>query len=168
MVGFGHSICLVCVVNAPVATSSLYPTLTCGFSKPVLPSCYTPGNRHHRRAKLGEGLQFCVCLHTRYVCSLPPALPTLPSSFSPHLLFAANSPLPSHLILFTFSLILPFFSPLLLLLSLNLTSTPPFLPLSSPFPPSSWSKKSYGDGDIQSRRWPRRIGRSLASPNLDP
>ncbi|VDL88755.1 unnamed protein product [Schistocephalus solidus] len=31
----------------------------------VLPSGHTPGNRHDRRAKPGEGLQCCVCLHTR-------------------------------------------------------------------------------------------------------
>ncbi|VDL85341.1 unnamed protein product [Schistocephalus solidus] len=32
----------------------------------VLPSGYTPGNRHNRRDKLGEGLRCCVCLKTRY------------------------------------------------------------------------------------------------------
>ncbi|VDM02102.1 unnamed protein product, partial [Schistocephalus solidus] len=30
-----------------------------------LPSGHIPGNRHDRRAKPGEGLRFCVCLHTR-------------------------------------------------------------------------------------------------------
>ncbi|VDL88923.1 unnamed protein product [Schistocephalus solidus] len=39
------------VVNAPVATSSWYPILTCGSSKLVPPSGHTPGNRHDRRAK---------------------------------------------------------------------------------------------------------------------
>ncbi|VDL99116.1 unnamed protein product [Schistocephalus solidus] len=43
------------------------------------------GNRHDRRAKPGDGLQCCVCLHTRYVCSLP----------FPSPLFRAHSPLPS-------------------------------------------------------------------------
>uniref|UniRef100_A0A183TTX3 Cytochrome c oxidase assembly protein COX16 homolog, mitochondrial n=1 Tax=Schistocephalus solidus TaxID=70667 RepID=A0A183TTX3_SCHSO len=31
----------------------------------VLPSGHTPGNRQDWRAKPGEGLHFCVCLHTR-------------------------------------------------------------------------------------------------------
>ncbi|VDM05488.1 unnamed protein product [Schistocephalus solidus] len=30
----------------------------------VLPSGHTPGNSHDRRAKPGEGLRCCVCLHT--------------------------------------------------------------------------------------------------------
>ncbi|VDM03518.1 unnamed protein product [Schistocephalus solidus] len=47
---FGCSICLVQVVNAPVAVSNCYPALTCGSSKLGLPSGYTPGNRHDRRA----------------------------------------------------------------------------------------------------------------------
>ncbi|VDL85244.1 unnamed protein product [Schistocephalus solidus] len=32
----------------------------------VLPSGHTPGNRYDQRAKPGEGLRCCVCLHTRY------------------------------------------------------------------------------------------------------
>ncbi|VDM02444.1 unnamed protein product [Schistocephalus solidus] len=50
------------VVNAPVAVSNRYPALTCGYSKLVPPSGYTPGNRHDLRAKLGEGLRCGVCL----------------------------------------------------------------------------------------------------------
>ncbi|VDL98323.1 unnamed protein product [Schistocephalus solidus] len=48
-----------------------WPPLTCTQLSPVaphgwaLPSGYTPGNRHDRRAKPGAGLQCCVCLHTR-------------------------------------------------------------------------------------------------------
>ncbi|VDL94827.1 unnamed protein product [Schistocephalus solidus] len=42
----------------------------------VLPSGHTPGNRHDRRAKPGEGLRCCVCLHTRNNdLDLPPSLP---------------------------------------------------------------------------------------------
>ncbi|VDL89011.1 unnamed protein product [Schistocephalus solidus] len=63
MIAFGHSICLVHVVNAPVATSNWYPTLTCGSSKLVFPSGHTPGNRHDRRTKPGEGLR-CYSGHT--------------------------------------------------------------------------------------------------------
>ncbi|VDL93394.1 unnamed protein product [Schistocephalus solidus] len=40
---------------------------------------------------------------------------------------------------------------------------PPLLPLSSPFPPPPRSKKYYGEGDMQSRRRPKRIGRSLCA-----
>uniref|UniRef100_A0A183TCB5 COesterase domain-containing protein n=1 Tax=Schistocephalus solidus TaxID=70667 RepID=A0A183TCB5_SCHSO len=42
------------VVNAPVAASSWYPTLTCGSSKLVLFSGHTPGNRCDQRAKPEE------------------------------------------------------------------------------------------------------------------
>ncbi|VDL93536.1 unnamed protein product [Schistocephalus solidus] len=52
------------VVNAPVATSNWYLTLLCGSSKLDLPSGHTPGNRHDRWARPGEGLRCCVCLHT--------------------------------------------------------------------------------------------------------
>ncbi|VDM02886.1 unnamed protein product [Schistocephalus solidus] len=47
------------VVNAPVAASNLYPTLTCGSLKLGFPIGHTPGNRHDRRAKPGEGLWYC-------------------------------------------------------------------------------------------------------------
>ncbi|VDM04479.1 unnamed protein product [Schistocephalus solidus] len=40
------------VVDAPVATSSWYPTLTCGW---VLPSGRTSGNHHNRQAKSATG-----------------------------------------------------------------------------------------------------------------
>ncbi|VDL88553.1 unnamed protein product [Schistocephalus solidus] len=49
----------------------LWPPLTGTQLSPVaprrwvLPSGHTPGNRHDRWAKPGEGLQCCVCLHTR-------------------------------------------------------------------------------------------------------
>ncbi|VDL92981.1 unnamed protein product [Schistocephalus solidus] len=49
----------------------LWPPLTGTHLSPVaprswvLPSGHTPGNRHDRRAKPGEGLRCCVCLHTR-------------------------------------------------------------------------------------------------------
>ncbi|VDL96142.1 unnamed protein product [Schistocephalus solidus] len=49
----------------------LWPPLTGTQLSPVaprswvLPSGHTPGNRHDRRAKPGEGLRCCVCLHTR-------------------------------------------------------------------------------------------------------
>ncbi|VDM02719.1 unnamed protein product [Schistocephalus solidus] len=62
-IAFGRSICLVQVVNAPVAASNWYPTLTCGSSKLVFPSGHTPGNRHDRRTKPGEGLR-CYSGHT--------------------------------------------------------------------------------------------------------
>ncbi|VDL96533.1 unnamed protein product [Schistocephalus solidus] len=113
------------VVNAPVTVSNWYPALTCGSSKPVLPSGHIPGNHHDRRAKPGEGLRCCVCLHTRYVYSHPPVLarsrPPCPS-YSP--------PLSSLLLI-----VHPLLSPLL-----TLDSTPSLLPLSSPFPPSPRSK----------------------------
>ncbi|VDL96961.1 unnamed protein product [Schistocephalus solidus] len=50
-VAFGRSICLVQVVNTPVAAYNGYPTLTCGPRSCALPSGHTPGNRHDRRAK---------------------------------------------------------------------------------------------------------------------
>ncbi|VDL96921.1 unnamed protein product [Schistocephalus solidus] len=49
----------------------LWPPLTNTQLLPVAPrswvfsSGHTPGNRHDRRAKPGEGLRCCVCLHTR-------------------------------------------------------------------------------------------------------
>ncbi|VDL95807.1 unnamed protein product [Schistocephalus solidus] len=102
------------VVNAPGAATNWYPTLTCGSSKRVLPSGHTPGNRHDQRAKPGEGLRCCVCLHTRYVSSLRPALPPL--------LFPAHSSLPSFFSSFPssrLSFLLSYSSsPLLLLLPL--------------------------------------------------
>ncbi|VDL90838.1 unnamed protein product [Schistocephalus solidus] len=57
---------------------------------------------------------------------------------------------------------------LLSLLSFTLNSTPPLLPLSSPFPPHPRSKKFYGEVDMQSRRRPKRIGRSPTNRNRDP
>ncbi|VDL91693.1 unnamed protein product [Schistocephalus solidus] len=130
------------VVNTTVAASSWHPTLTCGSSKLVLPSGHTPSNRHDRWATPGEGLRCCVFLHTWYVCSLSPALPTLPSS---PLLFPAHSPL------FLLLLLLPLFSPFFFLsLLLSFTITSPLLPFSSPFPSPPRSKKSYGEGDMQS------------------
>ncbi|VDL87744.1 unnamed protein product [Schistocephalus solidus] len=51
----------------------LWPPLTGTQLSPVdprswvLPSGHTPGNHHDWRAKPGEGLRCCVCLHTRYV-----------------------------------------------------------------------------------------------------
>uniref|UniRef100_A0A183SJZ1 Reverse transcriptase domain-containing protein n=1 Tax=Schistocephalus solidus TaxID=70667 RepID=A0A183SJZ1_SCHSO len=59
----------------------------------------------------------------------------------------SSQPTPPALLL----ILLPFSSPFLslLLLSFTLSSTPPLLPLSSLFPPPPWSKKSYGEGDMQ-------------------
>ncbi|VDL93874.1 unnamed protein product [Schistocephalus solidus] len=113
------------VVNAPVAISNWYPALTCGASKLVLSSGHTPGNRHDRRAKPGEGLRCCVCIHTQYVCSLPTvlALSRPPCPSSSHF----TTQLPSSLLLLHHP------SSLLLFLFL-------LLPLSSPFPPSPRSK----------------------------
>ncbi|VDM06489.1 unnamed protein product [Schistocephalus solidus] len=74
--------------------------LTCGSSKLVLPNGHTPGNRHDWRAKPGEGLRCCVCLHNQYVCFLPPVLAHLQSSlpfllsFSTPLLSPLSSPPP--------------------------------------------------------------------------
>ncbi|VDL89517.1 unnamed protein product [Schistocephalus solidus] len=65
-----------------------------------------------------------------------PAFPSLPSSLSPSLL-----------LLLILSLLSPFF-PLSILLSFTLTSSPPLLPLSSPFPPPKRFKKFYGEGDM--------------------
>ncbi|VDL90223.1 unnamed protein product [Schistocephalus solidus] len=150
-------------VNAPVAASSWYQTLTCGFLKLVLPSGHTPGNGHDWRAKPDEGLRCCVGRHTRYVCSIPPAPPTLQSSLSSPLLFPAHSLSPLLL------LILPFLSPFFLLsLLLPFTLTSSLLPFSSHFNHTTWSKTSYGESDMQSRRRPWRIGRSLTNPNPDP
>ncbi|VDL97860.1 unnamed protein product [Schistocephalus solidus] len=42
----------------------------------VLLSGHTQGKRHDQRAKPGEGLRCCVCLHTRYACSLPLLFPS--------------------------------------------------------------------------------------------
>ncbi|VDL93488.1 unnamed protein product, partial [Schistocephalus solidus] len=114
----------------------LWPSLP---GSQLSPSGHTPANRHDQRAKPGEGLRCCVCLHTRYLCSLPPVLalsrPPCPSS----------SPFPT-----------PLPSPL---------TSPPPPPLSSSFysgfyPSSSSSililpsfptvEKSYGEGDMQS------------------
>ncbi|VDM05964.1 unnamed protein product [Schistocephalus solidus] len=110
------------VVNAPVATSSRYPTLTCGSLKLVLSSGHTPGNNHDWRAKPCEGLRCCVCLHTRSASQPTP-----------------NSPLPSPLLLRLLPLLSPFFHPLYLL---SFTCTSSLLPLSSPFPPPPRSKMS--------------------------
>ncbi|VDM01581.1 unnamed protein product [Schistocephalus solidus] len=68
-IAFGRSISLVYMVNAPVATSSWYPTPNCGSSKLVLPSGYTPSNRHDRRAKPGE-VSGVVCVFT-FVTAAP-------------------------------------------------------------------------------------------------
>ncbi|VDL91006.1 unnamed protein product, partial [Schistocephalus solidus] len=80
-----QSICLVQVVNAPVAASNRYPTLTCGSSKLVLPSGHTPDNRYDRRTKLAEGLRCCVCLHIRPLLS-----PVLISKTRLHLPLRSN------------------------------------------------------------------------------
>ncbi|VDM02069.1 unnamed protein product [Schistocephalus solidus] len=102
----------------------------------ALPSGHTPGNRHVRRTKPGESRWCCVCLHDRYVCFLPPfpLLPaTPPSSALPFLspLLPALSPLffPAH----------SYLSP-----SCPLPSFPSFSPL------HPRSKRSCGDGDMQS------------------
>ncbi|VDL86638.1 unnamed protein product [Schistocephalus solidus] len=144
----------------------LVPTLTSASSKLVLPSGHTPGNHHDRRAKPGEGLRCCVCLHTWYVCSLPPALSPLPSSHSPHyssqptllspptstpssplallsssLSLSCSSPLPSMLPfpLSAFpSPILSHIFPLSLLLTFTLTSPPLLLPSSSTVEKVQW------------------------------
>uniref|UniRef100_A0A183SU87 Arrestin_C domain-containing protein n=1 Tax=Schistocephalus solidus TaxID=70667 RepID=A0A183SU87_SCHSO len=47
----------------PLAGTQLSPVAARSW---VFPSCHTPGNRHDRRAKPGEGPRCCVCLHTRY------------------------------------------------------------------------------------------------------
>ncbi|VDL85857.1 unnamed protein product [Schistocephalus solidus] len=104
----------------------------------VLPSGHTPGNRHDRRAKPGEGVRCCVCLHTRYVCSLNPS-PVLPVPLLASFFYSSSSSRPS-------------FLPSLSLLSFTLTSS--LLHRCSPFPPPSRSKRSYGEGNMQSRRRP--------------
>ncbi|VDL92435.1 unnamed protein product [Schistocephalus solidus] len=78
--GDGVKMTGVPVVNAPVTASNWYPTLTCGFSKLVLLSGQTPGNRHDRRAKPGEGIRCCACLHTRPSFSFTLTSPLLPLS----------------------------------------------------------------------------------------
>ncbi|VDL87888.1 unnamed protein product [Schistocephalus solidus] len=88
------------VVNSPVATSSCFPTLTCGSSKLVLLSGHTPGNRHDLWATPGEGLRpllspllfssspsslpsfFLSLLLSFTLTSTPPILP-LSSTFPP-------------------------------------------------------------------------------------
>ncbi|VDL98578.1 unnamed protein product [Schistocephalus solidus] len=97
--------------------------------KLVLLSGHTPGNRHDWRTKPVEGLRCCVCLHTRYICSLPPviALYRPPCPFS-----SPFPPLPSSLLL----ILKPLISPHLL----TPASTPHLLSLSSTFPPSPRSK----------------------------
>ncbi|VDM06338.1 unnamed protein product [Schistocephalus solidus] len=51
------------VVNAPVAASNWFLTLTGGSSKLGSSQRPHPGQQ---RAKPGDGLRCCVCLHTRY------------------------------------------------------------------------------------------------------
>ncbi|VDL94513.1 unnamed protein product [Schistocephalus solidus] len=150
------------VVNAPVAVSNWYPALTCGSSKLVLPSGHTPGNRHDRRAKQGEGLRCCVCLYTSYVCSLPPVLalsrPPCPSSspFPPH--SPPTSPLPPPLSSSSFSCLYP-------------SSSSSIITLPS-FPTV---EICYGEGDMQSHNrrsnWPERrtalVARELVRYKVD-
>uniref|UniRef100_A0A183S8Z1 Ovule protein n=1 Tax=Schistocephalus solidus TaxID=70667 RepID=A0A183S8Z1_SCHSO len=71
----------------------------------VLLRGHTPGNSHDQHAKPGEGLRCCVCLHTRYVCSLPSTLPFSRPSCPPFSSYVYPPPLG----LFSFRL-----SPLLL------------------------------------------------------
>ncbi|VDL94308.1 unnamed protein product [Schistocephalus solidus] len=118
------------VVNAPVATSSWYPSLTCGTSKLVVPSGHTPGILHDRRAKPGEGV---VCVLTPGTSvPFPLSRPTCPP---PPLLFPAQSHLPSY---FAYS---PSSHPSFLLYFTLHPLPHPSLPLRS--------KKSYGEGDMQ-------------------
>ncbi|VDM04566.1 unnamed protein product [Schistocephalus solidus] len=134
---------------APSPISGLLDSvMALGSSKLVLSSGHTRGNRHDRWAKPDEGLRCCVCLHTRYICSLPPTLPPLPFSLP----FPLSSPLPSPIISPLLFILLPLLSSLFY--SFTLTSPPTLFPLSSPFPLPPWSKKSYGEGKIQSRNWP--------------
>uniref|UniRef100_A0A183TGT9 RGS domain-containing protein n=1 Tax=Schistocephalus solidus TaxID=70667 RepID=A0A183TGT9_SCHSO len=65
---------------APEALLEAYYTSKSDVLSWVLPNGHTPGNRHGRRAKLGEGLWCCVPPHP--VC-LTPELPTCPLSKSP-------------------------------------------------------------------------------------
>uniref|UniRef100_A0A183TGR8 Reverse transcriptase domain-containing protein n=1 Tax=Schistocephalus solidus TaxID=70667 RepID=A0A183TGR8_SCHSO len=98
----------------------LVPNYLFDSSKLDLPSGHTTDNCQDRRAKPGEGLQCCVRLHTRYVCSLTHALPPPPSSL-PTILFLAHSLFP--LFFSSFLSSHPFLS---LLLSFILTSALPF------------------------------------------
>ncbi|VDL90195.1 unnamed protein product [Schistocephalus solidus] len=110
------------VVNDSVTASSWYQTLTVAPRSWVFPEGDNPGNRYDRITKPGEGLRCCVCLHTRYVCSLPPAFPPLPSSLP----FPISLPSP------LLSPLLPLLRVLLLspLLSFTLTYLPPLFSLS--------------------------------------
>ncbi|VDL90034.1 unnamed protein product [Schistocephalus solidus] len=125
----------------------------------VLPSGHTPGNRHDRRTKPGEVLRCYMCLQTRYVCCLPLLCPL---SLPPCPFLSSSSPLPSF---FYPSPSSRPFSLLSLLLSFTLTSS--LLPRSSPFPPPTRSKNSYGEGYMQSHMRPRRIGRAITYQNRD-
>ncbi|VDL91346.1 unnamed protein product [Schistocephalus solidus] len=77
----------------------LWPPLTGTQLSPVAPQSWvllkdhTPGNHHDRRAKPGEGLRCCECLHTQYACSL--ALPSRlypPTCPSPSCLLPVHCP----------------------------------------------------------------------------
>ncbi|VDM05785.1 unnamed protein product [Schistocephalus solidus] len=50
----------------PLAGTQLSPVAPRSW---VLPSGRSPGNRHDRRAKPGDGLRCCVCVHTRLMFS---------------------------------------------------------------------------------------------------
>ncbi|VDL90131.1 unnamed protein product [Schistocephalus solidus] len=77
------------------------------------------GHGHNRWANLGEGIRCCVCLQTRYLCSLPhaPNTPLLPATPQPSALPIPSTP-PTCLFL---SHIIPALSPPLLSSSLPLT-----------------------------------------------
>ncbi|VDL93636.1 unnamed protein product [Schistocephalus solidus] len=81
--------------------------------------------------------------------SVLPALP--PLLFPPPPLFPPTSPSPPPLSSSSYSCFYPSSSPSILTL-----------------PSFSTVEKSYGEGDMQSRRRHRKIGRSLTNPNRDP
>ncbi|VDL95491.1 unnamed protein product [Schistocephalus solidus] len=123
---FGRSICLVQVVNAPVAAFSWYIPLTCGSSKLGSTKRSHPEQLPRPAGYTRSGSPvLCVSPHTVSLLPSPHSPPFCPPSISSP---PCPPPLPSSR---------PFpLSPLIFL--------PPF---SSPFPLTLRSKKSYGQGD---------------------
>ncbi|VDM04448.1 unnamed protein product, partial [Schistocephalus solidus] len=130
------------VVNTPVATSSWYPTLTRGSSKPATPrATATTGGLNQVKV---SGVA-CVSTTGRFApfpllfpLSRPPLSSSQPTPLSP----PTSTPPPP----------LTLLPPLSLLLSFSFTSS--LLSFSSRFPPSPQSKKSYNEGNMQSGRRP--------------
>uniref|UniRef100_A0A183SYQ7 G protein-coupled receptor kinase n=1 Tax=Schistocephalus solidus TaxID=70667 RepID=A0A183SYQ7_SCHSO len=93
----------------------------------------------------------------------------------PFRLWCCCNPFPFPLLLLLLPLLSPFFPPFSLLLSFTLTSTPPRLPLASPFPPPPRSNMSYGEDNMQTHNlrsyWQERrtalVARELARYKVD-